>query len=165
MELLRFRTVLCVTGVSILAWLESIREGDRYVCDSNVLVPVSPPPSTVDLPTRDSRRPGRLEEEQINTLEHVNSSLCCSVTELHIALWSSSNLTITAVYEILKMGLIDVTASTGASVESYACMNKFDVNICKTLTFIVQIKQQNCLEVTDRPSFTDLPNRGLAIAC
>lgn len=37
--------------------------------------PLFPSPPTVDLPTQASRGPGCLEEEHINTLEHVNSSL------------------------------------------------------------------------------------------
>lgn len=37
--------------------------------------PLFPSPPIVDLPTQASRGPGCLEEEHINTLEHVNSSL------------------------------------------------------------------------------------------
>ena len=37
--------------------------------------PLFHPPPTVELPTQASRGPGFLEEEHINTLEHVNSSL------------------------------------------------------------------------------------------
>lgn len=37
--------------------------------------PLFSPPPTVDLPTQASRGPGCLEEEHINTLEHVNPSL------------------------------------------------------------------------------------------
>lgn len=49
--------------------------------------PLFPPTPTVDLPTQASRGPGCLEEEHINTLEHVNSSLY-AVCKTYIKKWS-----------------------------------------------------------------------------